>query len=661
MIKTAICTRLAVIAITTLCTLGQVQAQERVSEKNDFYQAVNEQTLKKKKIAPTEAGWSWFQEKSLANTKALEKDIKEIAKKEGTYAADSPEQKIADLYTCAMDRKTRNKTARAQLQAMLLPIQRASTPEELTQAICDFKDSYGVGLLVDYNIERHTEKPVYISRVSVNRTVLSKSELEAEREPGLWDAYRDYMADILVESGETKEAAREHSAAMLEMEKSWADAMASSEEINDATVYNRMAPREDVEKLMKNMNGKRLLQAWGLSGEERVFFYEPRYLALIDAAYTQENLPLLKSYLTFQIMDEYAPYSDEALRNRKRAFVMKKYGIKKTRTDEETASRLVQSMLSYELGRIYMKKYGSDQAVADVTQMIGDIRDVYEKRLRENSWLSEQTKAQAIEKLRTLRIFVGAPAADDRPLIEAMPHVISPRQGGTLLGNILHNAKVVYEKSKTFLGTSFNPDKWRGLDPQDVNACYIPDNNSITVPAGILQAPFYRVDGTYGQNLGGIGVIIGHEISHAFDTNGSKYDKDGNMKNWWTKEDYNEFENRASDFEPYYDDYVIDGIRENGALVTSEAIADCGGLSAVTELAKGDEAILRDIYHSFAALFAGKYTPQILRFIIDNDPHPIGVARVNGALSATEGFYRAYDINEGDGMYKKPTDRVHIW
>lgn len=662
-VKQSMGARLTVLAVAAVLTLGMGHSSQAIAEKDDFYQAVNQETLKTKTIDPTEVSWSWFQERSVKNTKQLETEIQQMADKAGTYKKGTPEQKIADLYTCAMDTKTRNTSSRAQLNEMLKPIQEAKTTAELTQALCDFKEKYGEGLLVDYGADRKPSAPVYMSRISVNDTILTKYDLQKEPEKGLWDTYKTYIADVLKESGVDANTAKTQAAAILAMEQAWAPAMTDSEKLNDVSVYNQIVPRKDVEAWMPHMNGRKILASWGLDTEKDVLFFEEPYLKAMDAMYTQEHMPLLKSYLTFIVMHRYAPYADIKLRNIRRTFTMKRYGIQQPRSDEETASRIVQDLMSYELGQVYMKQYGSSVAVADVSQMIRQIRDIYEQRLQYNTWLSPQTKAKAIEKLKTLRIFVGAPASGDTPLIDTMADVIAPKQGGTLLGNILHNGRLAYEQEKKLLGRPFNPDKWMGMDPQDVNACYIPENNSITIPMGILQPPFYSVMASQGTNLGGIGTVIGHEISHAFDTNGCQYDKDGNMKNWWTKADYEAFRKRADAFAPYYDRYTVgkEKLQENGKLVTSEAIADCGGLSAAAEIAKGNPTILRDLYHNFAVIFASKYTPQILRFIIQMDPHPIGSARVNGALSSMPEFYQVYHITANDGMYVQPQQRVGIW
>lgn len=654
--------RLAALALTALLAFGTVQAQEPVSERDDFYLAVNGPTLAEKKIEPTEPSWSWFKEQSLKNTKILEQELHEIAAKEGSYAKGTPEQKIADLYRCAVDMERRDATARQHLQDVLASVRQAGTTDELTQALLQVREVSGASVFVDYTADRMPDSLRYAARIVPAGTILSKYELEKEPQPGAWQAYKKYIADVLTEAGCPEEEAVRQAEAIFAMEQSWAPVMLSSEERNDFAVLNTMYTRKEIEAFMPHMDGRRLLSSWKLTKEKKLFLADAAYLQKLDEAYVQDNLPLLKSYAVFRIMDGFAPYADRRLRDLQRSYTQYRFGIEKSRSDEETASRMVQALLPYEFGQIYMKDHCSPDAVRDVTAMIDKIRGVYRERLLKNDWLGEDTKKEAIGKLDALRVFVGGPAADDKPIIEDMPDVVSKEDGGDLLSNIMHNAVLVQDQVHQLIGTDFDPDKWYAFQPQDVNAAYIPANNSITIPAGILNPPFYSPDASYGANLGGIGVVIGHEISHAFDPNGSQYDKDGNMKNWWTAGDYAMFQQKAAAFAPYYSRYEVgEGLYENGALVANEAIADCGGLSVATEIAGGDENTLRDLYRSFAAIFASKMTPQLLLQSVQTDPHPIMQARVNGALSATDSFYEAYDVEDGDGMYVAPEQRVTLW
>lgn len=654
--------RLAALVLTALLAFGTAQAQEPVSERDDFYLAANGPTLAEKKIEPTEPSWSWFKEQSLKNTKILEQELHEIAAKEGSYAKGTPEQKIADLYRCAVDMERRDATARQHLQDVLAPVRQAGTTDELTQALLQVREVSGASVFVDYTADRMPDSLRYAARIVPAGTILSKYELEKEPQPGAWQAYKKYIADVLTEAGCPEEEAARQAKAIFAMERSWAPVMLSSEERNDFAVLNTMYTRKEIEAFMPHMDGRRLLSSWKLTKEKKLFLADAAYLQKLDEAYVQDNLPLLKSYAVFRIMDGFAPYADRRLRDLQRSYTQYRFGIEKSRSDEETASRMVQALLPYEFGQIYMKDHCSPDAVRDVTAMIDKIRGVYRERLLKNDWLGEDTKKEAVGKLDALRVFVGGPAADDKPIIEDMPDVVSEEDGGDLLSNIMHNAVLVQDQVHQLIGTDFDPDKWYAFQPQDVNAAYIPANNSITIPAGILNPPFYSPDASYGANLGGIGVVIGHEISHAFDPNGSQYDKDGNMKNWWTAGDYAMFQQKAAAFAPYYSRYEVgEGLYENGALVANEAIADCGGLSVATEIAGGDENTLRDLYRSFAAIFASKMTPQLLLQSVQTDPHPIMQARVNGALSATDSFYEAYDVEDGDGMYVAPEQRVTLW
>lgn len=654
--------RLAAMAAVVLLLSTSVQAAGTISEKDDFYKAVNAKTLETKQIEPTELSWSWFFEQSKKNKEILKKELQTIAAKEGTYTKGTPEQKIADLYKCAMDNDMRNIVSRRYFDTMLEPVRKAGTTAELTDALCQMREKYGVSEFVDYTMDRLPDNPRYIARISTTSTVLGKYELEKESRPGEWKDYTDYIAKVLQEGGYDSSQAAVQAHDILTMEQRWAPAMLSSEDQNNVTVVNTLVNRRGIEKLLPNMNGKKLIASWDLAKEKKFFLADSAYLKKIDDDYTQNNLPILKSYIIFRTLNGLAPYSDIKLRDMQRSYQMQRYGVKKSRSDEETASRMVQSLLPYEFGQMYMKDNCTPETTQNIRKMIDQIRDVYRKRLQENNWLSAKTKMEAIEKVNTLRVFVGGPAANDKPLLEDMPDVISEKEGGNLLGNVLHNAVLTQQAMRRLIGTNFNPDKWYAFQPQDVNAAYIMENNSITIPAGILKPPFYDPKATYGANLGGIGVVIGHEISHAFDPNGSRYDQNGNMKNWWTQGDHKAFQEKAAAFQPYYDKYILaDGLHEKGSLVANEAIADCGGLSVATEIAGGNTETLRDLYRQFAAVFASKMTEQILHQLVQYDPHPIGSARVNGALSATDSFYTAYHIQPGDGMYVQPDKRVKLW
>ena len=349
--------RLAALVLTALLAFGTAQAQEPVSERDDFYLAVNGPTLAEKQIEPTEPSWSWFKEQSLKNTKMLEQELHEIAAKEGSYAKGTPEQKIADLYRCAVDMERRDATARRHLQDVLAPVRLAETTDELTQALLQVREASGASVFVDYTADRMPDSLRYAARIVPAETILSKYELEQEPRPGAWQVYKTYIADVLAEAGCPAEEAARQAEAIFAMEQRWAPAMLSSEERNDFAVLNTMYRRNEIEAFMPHMDGRRLLSSWKLTKEKKLFLADAAYLQKLDEAYVQDNLPLLKSYAVFRIMDGFAPYADRRLRDLQRAYTQYRFGITKSRSDEETASRMVQGLLPHEFGQIYMKDH----------------------------------------------------------------------------------------------------------------------------------------------------------------------------------------------------------------------------------------------------------------------------------------------------------------
>ncbi|MBS5581005.1 MAG: M13 family metallopeptidase [Megasphaera sp.] len=649
-------------AFVWAASLGSTALAQSVLPQDDFYQAVNGKVLSKKEIKPTDASWSWFQERNQDNQRFLTKAIEKISAHQGSYERGTAEQKIADLYECIRDKETRNMTAPKELARITEHLKAASTVDELTDAAIALHETYGLDILVGMDIQRLPESRRLIARFELIDPMLSRYDLLEEPQPGAWKHYTDYITAVLEETGKPKAEAAESAKAILAWEQSLAPKMLTSEEQNDILVQYRRQSKDELEGLLTHMNGKKLLSTWGLSQESTFYVSNGDYMKAVDATYVDKNLPLFKDYLLFRTYSALAPFSDTKLRDIKADYTNTRLGITKKKSERQRAISLIESMMPYETGQVYFAARCTPETVADVTSMIEEIRQVYGRRLEENQWLSAKTRQKAVEKLKALRVFVGGPAPDDTPLIETMHAVTPVREGGTLLSNYLTNLAYAQRQQLALVGTDFNLDKWYAFNPQDVNAAYISDNNSITIPAGILQKPFYDPKASRGTNLGGIGVVIGHEISHAFDPNGSHTDKDGNLVNWWTQADYNAFTERAAAFAPYYSRYTLaPGITENGKLVTNEAIADCGGLSVVTELAHGDTAMLQDIYRNFASVFASKYTHQLLRQLALLDPHPIGKARVNGALSTTDGFYDAYNVIPGDGMYVDHKDRVKIW
>lgn len=658
--KLSIC--LMALTAALVCTYTQAQTQAPVSEKDNFYLAVNQKILAEHNIKPTEAEWNHFSEITDNNRSLLTKDLKKIVSAQGTYAKGTPEQKIADLYQCIMDKSTRDRTAKAELEQVLAPIKAAKSTEDLITASNTLYTKYGISELLEFAPVRRPESMTYSVAVTAISSLLPRDQLLQEPNPGAWEAYKKYIADILVQTGQTEAEANKNAAAIFAWEQKMAPYELTGTEQSDFTVLRRSIPMTDLKKMTKNLQGPAQFAVWDIANEKNVIVPGTKYLQQLDKEFTNKNFPLFKNYLLFQITAELAPLASTELANLTIDYNNKRLGIQQRRPDEEQTVDYMMSLLPYECGQIYVKKYCTAETIADVKNLVNTLRAIHRDRLVHNTWLSDKTKQQAIGKLDSLRVFVGGPAPDDKPLIETMPVVTPAAEGGTFLNNMLKNKKLVQDQIHKLIGTQFNPNKWNSESTYEVNATYSPEQNAIYIPAGILHSPFYDAKADYGTKLGGIGLIIGHELTHAFDNNGSRFDKNGLMKNWWEPKDYAIFKSKAEKFYPYYEAYTYSKNRHMiGPLVVSEAIADCGGLSVVTQAANGNKQFLHNLYRNYALSFGVKMTEEAMAYLLQNDPHPVEAGRVNRALSTTPGFYETYNIKPGDGMYVAPDKRVAIW
>ena len=271
------------------------------------------------------------------------------------------------------------------------------------------------------------------------------------------------------------------------------------------------------------------------------------------------------------------------------------------------------------------------------------------------NWMSEETKAAAKNKLANLTVRIGHPEQWSQDLYNLV--LSAPEEGGLYIDNIM---AILKANSDHIFATRKDPvDKTQWPDtPQTINAYYSPLDNSINILAGILQAPFYDPDASAEENLGGIGTVIGHEITHAFDTMGSQFDEAGNLRDWWTAEDKEHFQTLASETAAYYDTMEIDGKQINGALTVSENIADLGGVACVTQIAQENGYDLEAVYEAYANIWAFKGREEYLAMQIATDIHSPAKIRVNAVLSAQQAFRDLYGIKEGDGMYQETMPKI---
>lgn len=463
---------------------------------------------------------------------------------------------------------------------------------------------------------------------------------------------------LLTMAGVSEQQATEYAEDALKFDKRISKVVKSTEEWADyPATYNPM-PINDFLGKIKNFNMKHFLD--GAFGElpERVIVNEPRFLEHFDELINEDTFDEIKGWMMIKFINGAASYLSQEFREAGFAFSQALSGQPELSSGEKQAYRLTNSVFSEVVGVYYGQTYFGENAKKDVLDMIHKMLDVYEKRLKENSWLSESTKEKAIVKLRALILKIGYP--DKIEEIYNRLKVTPKSEGGSLYSNARSSEieSVKYNTEK--LHKPVDRTVWM-MPGNLVNACYDPQRNDLTFPAAILQAPFYDIKQDRAENFGGIGTVIAHEISHAFDNNGAKFDELGNMKNWWTDEDFKEFEKRTQAEIDLFDGIKYGPVVLNGKQIVSENIADQGGLTAAVEAAKGESDDLKKLFENFARVWANKQLTESIKTQVAIDVHAPGPERANVQSQCQDDFYEVFDVKEDDGMWLDPDKRVHIW
>lgn len=387
----------------------------------------------------------------------------------------------------------------------------------------------------------------------------------------------------------------------------------------------------------------------------KVIVAEPRYFKHINDFLNENEFEAFKGWMITKFINKSAIYLSQDFREAAFPFRQAVYGVPELPSQDKHAYRLANAAFDEVIGIYYGKTYLGDEAKADVISMIKKMLKVYEQRIQNNSWLSEDTKKQAIIKLKALKLKVGYPEKN-RALFDNL--VVDPNK--TLYEN---HVLINQERIKDILQRlNKKPDKSVWEMPGNLNnACYDPYKNDLTFPAGILQAPFYDAKQSRAANYGGIGATIGHEVSHAFDNNGAQFDEKGNMKNWWTKEDFEEFNKRTKAVADIFDGLQYGPVKLNGKQVVSENIADLSGLSCAIAANKAEGGEMKDLFETYAKSWMQKQRPEAITAEVQSDVHAPQPTRVNIPAQNQDEFYEAYNVTPKDGMWLDPEDRITIW
>lgn len=639
-----------------------------VSPREDFFRYANGGYLKRTQMPAEESRWGVFTELTERNVERL-RGIMDECSKQGA-AKGTIEQKIGDYYKTAMDSAAIEKAGIGALKADLDQVDALKDIAGVAPMIGSWHRK-GIGALFGLWVDQDAKNSNrYIINLSQGGTGLPEKDYYLSKSPEreeIRSQYKAYLSKLLVLSGEAQEQADAKAAKCLEIETKLATASRGNVELRDPEKNYNLKKLADMAQLAPQFDWKGYFTAVGMADPGDVNVGQPDFFKALGGLLKSYSIDDWKAYLKVQLLNG----SAGDLNN---DFVVASFDFyEKTLEGTEKMKvrwkRVVEGAnwgLGFALGQKYTEKYFSANAKKIALGMVDNILAVMKDRLSKLEWMGEETRKQAIHKVETILPKIGYPDTwRDYSKLEI----------GS--GSYLQNARAVREFGFQYrldkLGKPVDRNEW-GMPPQIVNAYYNPSKNEIVFPAGILQAPFFDEFADMALNYGGFGAVIGHELIHAFDDEGSQFDAEGNLKMWWTPEDRARFEERADLVRKQYDAYVVlDSLHINGSLTLGENIADIHGLQ-MSYLAwkrslegKPEGAKVngftpdQQFFIAFGQIWATLMRDEYLRLMIATNPHSPAEFRVTGALSNFPAFYEAFGVKEGDRMHRPAENRSAIW
>lgn len=627
--------------------------------KDDFYESVNYDQLSSWVIPADKSSISHLTNMIDTNYERLNGLIQQAVSSNPVKETNKDEYNIKALYETAADWEKRNISGFGDLQSYLDRIDGAVTIYDLLKINMEMNRTYGITPIFSISVGPDLNNAKIHSYYLGVNFALSRENWTSENDL-FRSSFTEFLKNLWILNGtqpqEAEQIVNNVTSMMLEIAKM---ALTISESSNPEN-YNPCPMSDIPAKLNNSIKLDDLLQYYEAGAGDTVFVTDTGALNKLAEYLTENNLPLLKNYIKSLIyiqssnvvgLESYKAYL---------AYSAQISGLTEIQSVEKSINEQLQNELFFELGRMYAAKYVSEEIQTNIRNMITDIQNIYRQRLSNLSWMSDETKAAALNKLDKMKVIVGYDETGVWPQDLYEFYYTAKNEGGIFINNILSAKKANTDYSfKSKNEPVRNDILVEG--PQTVNAFYSPTNNSIMILAGILQSPIYSIDASPEENAGGIGTIIAHEITHAFDNNGAKFDADGNFANWWQESDFQKFNELTKKAVAYYNTYEIKGYSINGTLTLSENIADLGAVSCITEYALNKEYDLSKVYTAYGKMWATKKTDASEISAILNDVHSPAKIRVNAVLSAMDKFYEIFDIQIGNGMYKAPEERPSIW
>ncbi len=671
---------LIVMALTTMTVAASAQLRSGINlndldtsvrPADDFYEYACGGWMKANPLPAAYSRYGSFDRLGEDNNKRINGILKELL--ENTYPQGSVEQQLSDLYKLAMDSARREKEGVAPIMDDLKTLEKAKNKEQLFKvqlAMMPYGDSEIFGAYIGADEKNATENilNIYQSGLTLGQKDYYLENDEATKK--IREAYKKHIVNMFQLFGFKKGAAEKKMKNILKIETALAKVSKSRTELRDPIAnYHKMTLKEfDANyphfQLEKQMNAK------GIKTEyiQEMVVGQPEFMAAADKIFAEMTAAEYRDVMEWGLIDSATGYLNDAVRAENFEFYGKVFsGRQQDHPLWRRATNQVQGVMGEALGRIYVKKYFPASSKERMKTLVENLRIALGERIAAQDWMDDSTKVNALLKLNTFYVKIGYP---DR---------------WTDMSSLKIDAKKsYYENMKECArfwtawrinhtaGKPVDRDDWH-MTPQTVNAYYNPTTNEICFPAGILQVPFFDATADDAFNYGAIGVVIGHEMTHGFDDQGRRYDKDGNMHDWWTSEDGKNFTLRTDKYADFFSKIkVLPDLNANGRLTLGENLADHGGLQvawyAYKNATKRNPLPVIDgltpdqrFFLAYAGVWAGNITEAEIRNRTKSDPHSLGRFRVNGALPHIDMWYDAFGVKEGDKMFIPKSERLPLW
>jgi len=633
---------------------------------DNFYLYANGGWIKKNPIPASKTRWGSFDVLREESSQRLQTLLQDAQKNTGK---DRATQMIGDFYRSGMDSAAIEARGYTPIKADLDHLAALNNKQDVINELATMRTKgLGSPLFGMFIGQDRKNVNLYIPQLGQGGTTLPDRDYylkEDARSTAIRKAYRDHVERMFSLIGENAANAAYSADAILRIETALAKAQMSRVEMRDPyKTYNKFSVK-DLNNLTPGMNWSSLFPLMKVNGVDSVLVGNPAFLKTVDVLITALPLQDWKTYLRWNVLKGAAPYLSSAFVNENFKLSQVLTGQKEQTPRWQRMSGLIDNTLGDLLGQLYVQKYFKGEAKTRMQEMVNNLQQTFAERIQRLDWMSEATKQRALQKLNAFTKKI------------AYPDKWKDYQGITINGNdfvsnLRSSATWSYDYMVNRLGKPVDRTEW-GMTPSTINAYYNPVNNEIAFPAGILQFPFFDFGADDAIIYGGIGSVIGHEMTHGFDDQGAQYGASGNLDNWWTKEDEAKFKAKTQQVVNQYNAYtVLDTIHVNGRLTLGENLADIGGLSIAyeaftkTKQFKDGKKIdgftpQQRFFLSWAQIWRNNTVPETASQLILTDPHSPGEYRANGAVVNNDAWYEAFNVQAGDKLYVAPEKRIKVW